>query len=277
MKKPVLVAVAVALTACLSFNAYASVDAGKNAKAQTSQSFKTFKAGKVEVTDKDQKALFDRMSKANPEVPAHMIKAKVLATLKTQAALKNEALKQGLEKRADIASRVKLAEMGTLADIVVEEYVKKHPVTEKEMRAEYDREKEAYGKSEYRIQNILVEDESKAKAVIAEIKTKDDFTRMAKLSSLDPSTKNKGGMNDYVGSGMLMPDLKKVVLKLNVGQITKEPIKTPAGWQIIRVDDIRPAQKFPSYDKAKETLKRTVANEKAAIYIQDVISKTLVK
>jgi len=274
VKKPVLVGVATALVACLSLNANASVDGGKDTQAQT---FKTFKAGKVEVTDKDQKFLFDRMIKANPEVPAHMIKAKVLATLKTQAALKNEALKQGLDKRADIASRVKLAGMGAMADAVVDEYVKNHPVTEKEMRDAYERDKATYGKSEYRIQNILVEDEAKAKAVIAEIKNKDDFSRMAKLSSLDPSTKNNGGMNNYMGSGMLSPEIRNVVVKLDAGQFTKEPIKTSAGWQIIRVDDVRPAKNFPSYEKAKDNLKRSVANEKAAIFIQDVISKTLVK
>lgn len=281
MKSPLKLALAAVLAACFSVNVNAAVDKNPEKPVsehqKTVEGLKSFKVGNTEVSAEQQKDLYQRIAAANPKASPKVISEQVQKSLKTQAALKNEAIRLGLNKDKTIAAALKTAEMNVLAEAVVEKYIKDNPIKEEEIRKVYEDQKKAYGDKEYQLRNILVEDEEKAKAVRAEIKTKEDFARMAKLSSLDPSTKNKGGLNEFVGVGVLAPEIKAVISDLKVGDTIKDPVKTANGWQIIQIEAVRPAEKFPSYDALKGRIRAVLTGEKTAKYASDLANKTTVK
>ena len=281
MKSPLKLALAAVLVACFSVNVNAAVDKNQEKPVsehqKATENLKSFKVGNTEVSAEQQKDLYQRIAAANPKASPKVISEQVQKSLKTQAALKNEAIRLGLNKDKTIAAALKTAEMNVLAEAVVEKYIKDNPIKEEEIRKVYEDQKKAYGDKEYQLRNILVEDEEKAKAVRAEIKTKEDFARMAKLSSLDPSTKNKGGLNEFVGVGVLAPEIKAVISDLKVGDTIKDPVKTANGWQIIQIEAVRPAEKFPSYDALKGRIRAVLTGEKTAKYASDLANKATVK
>ena len=64
--------------------------------------------------------------------------------------------KDGLEKDPKVAARLELLRMQMLADAASEKFMKAHPVSDSELKAEYDAQVAAMPK-EYKARHILVE------------------------------------------------------------------------------------------------------------------------
>lgn len=65
----------------------------------------------------------------------------------------------------------------------------------------------------------------------------ESFENMAAAYSQDTSAKN-GGSIGWVNDGETVPEFEKAMKSLKVGQIS-DPIRSPFGWHIIRVKEIR--------------------------------------
>jgi peptidyl-prolyl cis-trans isomerase C len=201
----------------------------------------------------------------------------VKANLIRQAVLKNEAVRLGLDKKQEIVERLSLTRDDVLAKATVEEFLKKNPIKDDEIKTVYDREKAAYGNSEYQLRNILVADEAKVKAILAELDSGREFARVAALSSADEKTAAKGGLNNFVGLPTLTPELRDIVKSMKVGDYTKNAVKTPIGYQIVYLEAVRPAELFPDFEKAKPRLREILALEKSMKYTEELVKKAKIK
>ncbi|MDA1109052.1 MAG: SurA N-terminal domain-containing protein [Nitrospinae bacterium] len=111
------------------------------------------------------------------------------------------------------------------------------------------------------------EDAAKTEAEQALKKIKDgaDFAKTAEQLSDDPSSASKGGsLGDFV-DGTMVPEFEEALNKLKVGEIS-EPVKSPFGYHIIRLDGKQEARVKPLSEvkdtvvaKAKETKSRQKA------------------
>lgn len=72
-----------------------------------------------------------------------------------------------------------------------------------------------------------------------------DFATVAREYSDDPKAKDNGGAMPLVSTKQLAPEFAKGVFALTrVGEIS-EPIKGPAAWHVVRLDERRPAGTAP--------------------------------
>jgi hypothetical protein len=76
----------------------------------------------------------------------------------------------------------------------------------------------------------------KALEILQRVKNKEDFAKLADQFSEDPSTKGKGGLYENVEVGQFTPELEKVALALEPGQIAPELVKTPFGYHIVKLE-----------------------------------------
>jgi len=81
-----------------------------------------------------------------------------------------EAQKRGLDASQDFKTQMDLARQSILIRELFADYQKKNPVTDAEIKAEYDKFVAANTGKEYKASHILVEKEADAKAIIAAIK-----------------------------------------------------------------------------------------------------------
>ncbi|WP_289460372.1 peptidylprolyl isomerase, partial [Klebsiella pneumoniae] len=86
------------------------------------------------------------------------------------------------------------------------DFQKKNPVTDADVQGEYDKFVKENGGKEYRARHILVETESDAKALIAEIKKGGSFEELAKKASKDPGSGANGGDLDWAAAGSYVPE-----------------------------------------------------------------------
>ncbi|MBK6878826.1 MAG: peptidylprolyl isomerase [Ignavibacteria bacterium] len=91
----------------------------------------------------------------------------------------------------------------------------------------------------------------KAKQVLQRIRNGEDFAAVATEVSQDPGSAQKGGDLGYFDRRRMVQPFDSVAFLLKVGEVS-DLVRTPFGWHVIKVIDIKGYEPF---DKQKETLK----------------------
>ena len=187
-----------------------------------------------------------------------------------------EARKRGLDASEDYKNQLELARQSILIRELFADFQKKNPVTDAEVKAEYDKFVAANGGKEYRARHILVEKEDEALALIAQIKKGGSFEELAKKASKDPGSGANGGDLDWANAGSYVAEFSAAMTKLDKGQMTDTPVKTQFGFHIIRVDDVRDT-KLPSLDEVKPQVSQQLQQQKIAKYQESLRAKAKIQ
>lgn len=187
-----------------------------------------------------------------------------------------EADKLGLAQSEDYRNQMELARQSILIRELFSDFQKKNPVTEAEMKAEYDKFVAANSGKEYKARHILVEKEDQAKAIIANLKKGAKFEDIAKKQSKDPGSGANGGDLDWSGADNYVPEFSQAMVKLNKGQTTDRPVKTQFGWHVIRLADVRTPQ-LPSFDQVKPQLQQQMSQQKLAKFQEELRAKAKIE
>lgn len=187
-----------------------------------------------------------------------------------------EAQKRGIGATEEYKTQMELARQTIMIRALFADYQAKNPVTEAEMRAEYDKFKAANSGKEYRARHILVEKEDEAKAIVASIKGGAKFEDIAKKQSKDPGSGANGGDLDWAAAASYVTEFSEAMVKLDKGQMTDVPVKSQFGWHIIRVDDIRDAQ-LPAFEEVKPEIEKQMTQQKMTEFQQSLRAKAKIQ
>jgi peptidyl-prolyl cis-trans isomerase C len=186
-----------------------------------------------------------------------------------------EAEKQGYGKDAAVKAQIENARQAIIINAMVGEYVKKNPVSDADIKAEYDRAVAANGDKEYHVRHILLATEAEANDVIAKIKAGAKFEDLAKASK-DTGSAANGGDLDWAVPSSFPPVFSQAFVALQKGQVTEKPVQTPNGFHVIKVDDIR-AAKLPTLEEAKPQLADGLIQRKLQAYQEELVKKAKVQ
>jgi len=121
---------------------------------------------------------------------------------------------------------------------------------------------------------MLVKDEKTAQALIDEMKDlkgdalKTKFIELAKSKSTGPSGPKGGDLGSFT-KGQMVPEFSKAVWALNVGDITKVPVKTQFGYHVIYLEDKKPASSVP-YEQVKDKIVASLKQKQFATKVAEV-------
>lgn len=188
------------------------------------------------------------------------------------------AEKAGLDKQDAVKQEIELARQGILVRALMSDHLKKHPVTDAEVKSEYDEIKKAQeGRQEYKLRHILVAEEQAAKDIIEAIKSeKTTFDAAAKKDSIDPGSGAKGGDLGWGPSSNYVPEFAQAVEKLKKGELTTAPVKSQFGWHVIQVDDAR-AVSVPDFNDVKPQLEEMLRQDKLAQFQKNLMESASIK
>jgi peptidyl-prolyl cis-trans isomerase C len=126
-------------------------------------------------------------------------------------------------------------------------------VTDEALSARYDAEVRGQpGQREVHGQAILVPTEAMAEEIIAKLAAGADFAALARLSSKD-ATAASGGDLGFVRRDALGPEVGAALFALRPGEVTPYPVRTAAGWFVLRVEARRLAA-TPSFAEVHDRL-----------------------
>jgi peptidyl-prolyl cis-trans isomerase D len=100
----------------------------------------------------------------------------------------------------------------------------------------------------------------RADRIVKEARGGKDFAELARRESDDPSA-TTGGDAGWLAQGQMMPTVEKTIFSLPKGGVS-DPIETPVGLQIFKVEDIK-NEKTPTLKEASAEIIKTLKSERA--------------
>lgn len=182
------------------------------------------------------------------------LQAAVRDLLINQAVMAQAASKEGLDKLPLVQAQIELARQSVLAQAWQQQMAQSRDISEEEFRQEYERQVKLLGSRQYRLRHLLVNEEDTAKLLLDRIRAGGKIADLAAEFSRDESTRNTGGLTDWMAQGEIMPALLQALESLKPGQLAPQAVRGPAGWHVLALEDSRPFVAPP-----RETLRPQLA------------------
>jgi peptidyl-prolyl cis-trans isomerase C len=180
-------------------------------------------------------------------------KEKLVEELVQRELLVQDAIQKQLDKSPELTAQLEAAKKALLTQADLQNFIKANPVTDEEIKAEYDSKLAAEKGTEFKARHILVKTEDEAKKLIAELDKGADFAKLANKHSLDAKESQNGGDLGWFSAGQMVAPFSEAVAALEKGKYSKEPVKTQFGFHIILKEDSRPLTP-PPLEAVKEQL-----------------------
>lgn len=202
------------------------------------------------------------------------------AALKTELiareVLVQEAKNQNLDKEASFKLQWQMQQNTLLIDSLLSKQAAKTAITDDMLRTEYKRQTDALADAEqFQISHIVTATEADAKAVIKSVKDGAAFDKLAREKSISPTAAN-GGSLGWLLAEQITPALSNVLVNLNLGSVTNQPIPTPDGWQVLKLEGKRKF-KAPTFEESKQQLVNAVSASQRAAFIQKLVKAAKVE
>jgi len=107
---------------------------------------------------------------------------------------------------------------------------------------------------------------TKIEAIIARLNKGEDFVKVAKETTEDPSGKANGGDLGYFTKDQMVPAFSKIAFELKKGEISG-PVQTQFGWHVIKLEDKR-VKPPPKFDDVKAQIENYVERKAQADLVQ---------
>ncbi|MGM0679874.1 MAG: peptidylprolyl isomerase, partial [Pseudomonadota bacterium] len=163
--------------------------------------------------------------------------------------LLQEAKKQDLDENPEIAFRIKQLKADALIQALIQKQAQSNPISEDELKKEYEQRIAASDDKEYKASHILLKSEQEAKDVIRELDSGAVFADVAKAKSTGPTAKNGGDLG-WFSANQMVPPFTRAVANMEKGSYSKTPVKTQFGWHVIKLEDERKVTP-PGFDEVK--------------------------
>jgi parvulin-like peptidyl-prolyl isomerase len=177
------------------------------------------------------------------------------------------AYEQKQDTSSTLAKLVEEQKPGTLIGILYKkEVLDKSNPSEKDLKDYYRKMGE-----EVHARHIMVQDEKVAFDLYKKVKQGENFEKLAKEKSEDPTTKDKGGDLGFFTYDRMVPQISDVAYRMKPGEISK-PLKTAYGWHIIKVEEKRKREQKP-YEEMKEALKASYQRLRQQVLSSEYVQK----
>ncbi len=265
-------AAALAITTMLPALALAEEKAAQEASPPVPQTIVTINGDAI--TDLEVLA-FNALQGNQNKLDSQQAQVQLLNQLVNTTLLAQAAEKDGVDKLPQVVAALKMAKIQVLAEAKVNDYFAKHPVTDEEIKAAYDKKFTKEALQEYKVSHILVKEEQEAKDIIASLEKGEAFDKLAKEHSVD-SSKDAGGELGWVGRNQVVKPFGDAMSSLKKGEFSKTPVKSQFGWHVILVEDVR-AQQPPPLDQVKEQFRAQLQQRQLAKLVTEMRNQATVE
>ncbi len=182
-----------------------------------------------------------------------------------------EAEKKGLDTSSEVKQNLDNARRGILKQALIADFMKKNPVSDKDVKAEYDQIIAARKGKEYHVKQIVVKTEAEAKSIVDQVSKGGSFEKLASSKSLDKQSGANGGDIGWVPE---KSGLGQAVSKLKNGQTLTAPVN--GAFVVVKLAESRDFTP-PKFEQVKSGLKADMEQAKFAQYARALREKAKVE
>lgn len=220
-----------------------------------------------------------RISKA-PDTPA------LRTTLKSEL-IARELFRQAADQahyasHADVQAALDQLRTNLIVTAYLRDQIKPAPVSDADVKAQYDRVVASLGENEYQPSVIAVKDAATAQTILDQLKKGADFAALAKQYSTGPDAAQGGKLGWISFKTPIQPGntqnwpqpLAEALVKLPQGAVSAEPVEINGSFWILRVDQKRATQ-VPQFDQVKDTLRKQLEQVAATKATTEVVANLM--
>ena len=211
--------------------------------------------------------LREQIARGAPNSP--QVQAAVREALVTQALMAQAAVKEGLDKLPLVQAQMELARQSVLIQAWQQQTAQSKEVSDEDLRVEYERQLKLLGPKQYRLRHILVNEEDTAKLLLERLRSGGKLADLAGEYSRDDATRGTGGLTDWLAQGEMQPALLKAVESLKAGQLAPAPVRGPAGWHVVALEEER-AFTPPARDTLRPQLQRAIVQQRIQTAVEQL-------
>lgn len=166
-----------------------------------------------------------------------------------------------LEETEDFQQILKNAKKDILAQLAIRETMKGVEVSDEEVKAYYDTNRQQFKKgATVSAKHILTDAEDKCQTILDSIlHGEKTFEDAAKEFSTCPSGARGGDLGQF-GRGQMVKEFEDVAFAAEIGEV-KGPVKTQFGYHLIKVEN-KNEESVASFEEVKETIRRSLVQQK---------------
>ena len=201
-----------------------------------------------------------------------MLKEKTVLTAAKDVGIQNRP--QITKQLSEIEKRLKDNYEKLKNEVIMNEFLKeKASLGDTDVKDYYEKHKDEFEKPvEVKVSHILLSTEEDAKKIIERIRTGEDFSKLAKGTSIDKMTASKGGDLGFFRKRQYVKEFEDAAYNLKkVGDIS-EITKTPLGYHIIKLTGTRQLKPQKLEDVEME-IKQVIQKEKIDKWFDEISKK----
>lgn len=193
------------------------------------------------LTDHDFEVLLQMLPSVNKQTMTPEQRQQIIKNWMQVVVFSKEAQAKGLDQDPIVAEQMEIFKKRLLFERYQKELLRQVKVSEEETQKYFEERKDQFQTpGQVRVSRIVVATKEKADEVRRSAAQGAPFEQLAKEQSTDEASKQQGGDIGWLKPGYKEPELLRAVEALEPNQIS-EPFSTPAGWQIVKVTEKRPA------------------------------------
>lgn len=187
--------------------------------------------------------------------PLSEIYPRIINELINKHLITKRAYNEKLDLDQNVLNLIQKNKDSILAKYWLNNYIKNETSEEniKNFYNEYVKSFQEY--TEVNASHILVKTKNEAVSIINKLKSKSQFSDLAKTFSIGPSGKNGGNLG-WFGPGQMVKEFEKAAFLIEKGNISQKPIKTKFGFHVIKVNDVRNAKPKKLYEIKKNIIEK---------------------
>ncbi|WP_051374437.1 peptidylprolyl isomerase [Paraburkholderia sprentiae] len=200
-------------------------------------------------------AMIGRQESARPEI---------LQGLVARELLRQAAEREGLGNTESVRAAMQKAKVDTENRLYVARHLSAEAVTDAQVRERYDAIVSELGPYQYQVSQMTFADEPTARFALMLLQNGESFAQVAARAQTSAAQTSwvsfKTPITDGHTQGVPVP-LAHVITTLKTGEITRAPVRVGDSYMVARLDDRRDTV-IPTYDEARESMRRTMQGKK---------------
>ena len=200
------------------------------------------------------------------------LRKKIRDELVIQTLLSQLAMEEGVDQSKEVELAFESARRGILSDAWRQNWVRENPVSEDEIIVEYNATIEKLGGSEYQLRQVVVADETAAMLILDQLNAGKELGELATRYTIEAGGKKSKGLLPWVSPSLLLSPLGDWVSQSKSGELIKSPVRTKAGWHIVRVEGVRPLNP-PTLKQLRNQISQGILQQRMTQNIQKLLDQ----
>ena len=200
------------------------------------------------------------------------LRKKIRDELVIQTLLSQLAMEEGVDQSKEVELAFESARRGILSDAWRQNWVRENPVSEDEIMVEYNATIEKLGGAEYQLRQVVVADETAAMLIFDQLDAGKELGELATRYTIEAGGKKSKGLLPWVSPSLLLSPLGDWVSQSKSGELIKSPVRTKAGWHIVRVEGVRPL-KPPTLEQLRNQIGQGILQQRMTQNIQKLLDQ----